>query len=225
MESATSASITLSGLSIGTQYQIQFFADSTASNSQTITSAGTMDSENGQYVKGTFTANATSLVLTVTRNTAFAVANALTIGTVETVSQGVSYDNWVSNYPTLTNTAATVDFDKGGLPTGIERVLGGNPTTSSDDASIAPTLAAVSGNYVFTYRRSHAAYADVKTTIAVEYSSDFINWTTATSGGNISIDETNDAYGSGIDQVRVTFMPGAAVGGKVFVRLKAVVNP
>ena len=31
-----SATITLSGLSIGTQYQLQFFADSTGNNSQTI---------------------------------------------------------------------------------------------------------------------------------------------------------------------------------------------
>jgi Family of unknown function (DUF6288)/Carbohydrate esterase, sialic acid-specific acetylesterase/Bacterial Ig domain len=77
-----SATFTLSGLTIGTQYQVQFFADSTGSNSQTITDGGTMNSLSGQFVTGTFTADATTRVLTVTRNTDFAVANALTIGTI-----------------------------------------------------------------------------------------------------------------------------------------------
>jgi Family of unknown function (DUF6288)/PA14 domain/Bacterial Ig domain len=77
-----SATITLSGLTIGTQYQIQFFADSTGSNSQTISDGGTINSLDGQFVTGTFTADATTRVLTVTRNTDFAVANAITIAKV-----------------------------------------------------------------------------------------------------------------------------------------------
>jgi hypothetical protein len=85
IEGATSATITLSGLVEGTQYQIQFFADSTGSNSQTISAtnvSGTMNSLTGQFVVGTFTADATSQVLTVTRSTDFGVANALTIGVI-----------------------------------------------------------------------------------------------------------------------------------------------
>ena len=76
-----SATITLSGLTNGTQYQIQFFADSTGSNSQTISGSDPMNSLNGQFVTGTFTADATSQVLNVSYTTGnFGVANALTIG-------------------------------------------------------------------------------------------------------------------------------------------------
>ena len=79
-----SSTITLSGLTNGTQYQIQFFADSTGSNTQTISGSGSMNSLTGKYVTGTFTADATSQVLTVayTGSTNFAVANALTVGVV-----------------------------------------------------------------------------------------------------------------------------------------------
>jgi hypothetical protein len=77
-----SATITLSGLINGTQYQIQFFADSTGSNSQTISGSDAMNTLNGQFVTGTFTADAASQVLTMTRTTDFGVANALTLGTI-----------------------------------------------------------------------------------------------------------------------------------------------
>ncbi|MCF7674158.1 MAG: tandem-95 repeat protein, partial [Akkermansiaceae bacterium] len=77
-----SATFTLSGLTIGTQYQIQFFADSTGSNSQTLSGSAAMNSLNGQFVTGTFTADATTRVFTVTRNTDFAVVNAITIAKV-----------------------------------------------------------------------------------------------------------------------------------------------
>jgi len=78
-----SATITLSGLTSGTQYQIQFFADSTGSNTQKISGSDSMNSLTGKFVTGTFTADATSQVLTVTyTDNNFAVANALTIGVI-----------------------------------------------------------------------------------------------------------------------------------------------
>jgi autotransporter-associated beta strand protein len=76
----TSANITLSNLGVGTQYQIQFFADSTGNNSQTISGSDPMNSLTGKFVTGAFTADATSQVLTVAYTVDFAVANALTIG-------------------------------------------------------------------------------------------------------------------------------------------------
>ena len=94
----TSASITLSSLTIGTQYQIQFFADSTGTNTQTISGCGNMDSKNGQFVTGTFTADATSQVLTMTRNTDFGVANALTIGTVGS-GPDTTPPEWIATWP------------------------------------------------------------------------------------------------------------------------------
>jgi hypothetical protein len=41
-----------------------------------------MNSLSGQFVVGTFTADATSQELTMTRNTDFGVANALTVGVI-----------------------------------------------------------------------------------------------------------------------------------------------
>ena len=75
------STITLSDLTVGTLYQIQFFADSTGNNGQTIEGSSTMNSRTGQFVTGTFTADATSQMLTVTSTSGgFAVANALTVG-------------------------------------------------------------------------------------------------------------------------------------------------
>jgi hypothetical protein len=82
-DSAATATITLSGLTFGTQYQIQFFADSTGTNGQVISGSATMNSLPGQFVVGTFTADGTSQVLSVTATSGgFGVANALTIGVI-----------------------------------------------------------------------------------------------------------------------------------------------
>lgn len=82
-DSAATENITLSGLVNGTTYQIQAFVDSTGTNGQTISGSATMNSLPGQYVVGTFTADSTSQVLSVTTTSGgFGVINALTIGTV-----------------------------------------------------------------------------------------------------------------------------------------------
>ena len=111
------ATITLSNLTIGAQYRFQFFADSTGSNSQTISGSAAINSQNGQFVTGTFTADATSRVLTVTRSTDFAVANALTIGTVDTTPPTLASGSIVDNKgggPVTANTLVTytVAFSK-----------------------------------------------------------------------------------------------------------------
>jgi Family of unknown function (DUF6288)/PA14 domain/Bacterial Ig domain len=95
-----SATFTLSGLTIGSHYQIQLFADSTGSNSQTLSGSAAINSLNGECVTGTFTADATTRVFAVTRNTDFAVINALTIAKVS---------------PKVVN----VDFGSGGVYAGV----------------------------------------------------------------------------------------------------------
>ena len=107
---STSATITLTGLNIGTQYRIQFFADSTGNNSQTISGSAAMNTLSGQFVTGTFTADAVSQVLPVTRSTDFAVANALTIGVVAGGGD-TTPPAWIATWPQaapLSTTSVTV---------------------------------------------------------------------------------------------------------------------
>jgi hypothetical protein len=84
-----SPTITVSGLSIATQYQIQFWASATGQAlNETISGSSALNTDtgsNGQFVVGTFTADALSQVLTATGTSGgenFIVANALTIGTI-----------------------------------------------------------------------------------------------------------------------------------------------
>jgi|GEM_PF-2335823 len=78
----------------------------------------------------------------------------------------------------LSESAANVDFDGGGLGSGIEWVVGGDPTDGNDDSSVTPTLdTSDPSNLVFTYLRRDEAEADGNTAITVEYSSDLISWT------------------------------------------------
>jgi hypothetical protein len=100
-----SADITLSGLTIGTQYQIQFFADSSGTNDQTISGSASMNTLSGQFVTGTFIADATTQVLTVTRSTDFGVANALTIGAFAPAD--TTPPNWTATWPQVTPLSST----------------------------------------------------------------------------------------------------------------------
>ena len=86
-----SSTITLSNLGIGTQYQIQFFGAASGSALETISGSGNASGNlntrvsgknEGQFVVGTFTADATSLVLTVAGTGGFVAADALTIGVI-----------------------------------------------------------------------------------------------------------------------------------------------
>ncbi len=85
----TSATISLSGLTIGTAYRVQVFASSVTANSFDTMSVsgsptfGTHASGAGRYALGTFTADATSQALSVSAGTGdTAVVNALTVGAV-----------------------------------------------------------------------------------------------------------------------------------------------
>jgi hypothetical protein len=131
---------------------------------------------------------------------------------------------------TLTNPTAPLDFDNGGLPTGIEWVVGGDPTTGSDDAGKAPTMDTASdptGKILFTYRRRDAANLDPNTTITVEYGNDLTGWTTATHQGSgatdVAISEAPD--GPGFAKVTVALPRSLAAGNQLFARLKVVILP
>jgi hypothetical protein len=135
-----------------------------------------------------------------------------------------AYQIWSSQYPGADLTDPAADFDKGGLPTGIEWVVGGDPVVGSDDSGKAPAIDnSDPGNFIFTYKRRDAAHFDANTTIAVQYGTSLNGWTTATHGVNgVDIDETQVPE-AGFRTVVVSIPKTLAPGGKLFARLNVVV--
>jgi alpha-galactosidase len=147
-----------------------------------------------------------------------------------TLVVGAYYTAWTKGpfQGTLGDTNPGLDFDGGSLPTGIEWVVGGDPTHGGDDAGLAPTIDATTdpgGKFLFTYRRRDAAHLDPNTAIAVEYGSDLNDWTTAIHQGTDAQQITiTEAPGDpGFSQVTVALPDSLAVSGKLLVRLKVVV--
>jgi hypothetical protein len=126
---------------------------------------------------------------------------------------------------TLSDDSPTLDFDGGGLDTGIEWVVGGDPTDGSDDAGNAPTFD--NGNathFIFTFKRRDTAATDANTDIAVQYGSNLSGWAEAVHGTNgVTIDDSTD-LGGGFHQVNVAIPRALAPGGKLFARLKVTVT-
>jgi alpha-glucosidase len=138
------------------------------------------------------------------------------------------YDAWAGGpfAADLTDSDPSLDFDGGSLETGLEWVLGGDPTDGSDDADIAPTFDNTTDPdfFIFTYRRTDAAAADANTAIKVEYGSDLSGWAEAVAEENIVIiTPDDDGAGVGIDLVQVKIRRTLAADGKLFARLNVVV--
>ncbi|MCU0779483.1 MAG: autotransporter-associated beta strand repeat-containing protein [Akkermansiaceae bacterium] len=133
-----------------------------------------------------------------------------------------SYEDWAGDFPALTDIDSSLDFDGGGLTTGLEWVLGGNPTLASDDAGNAPTLNNSDPNFFkFVFKRRDAAALDPNTKIVVEYGSNLTGWRNTTDHGAIDgvlIDDSVD-LGGGFHQVTVSIPKTLAVGGKLFARM------
>jgi hypothetical protein len=139
-----------------------------------------------------------------------------------------AYQIWSLQFPGADLTDPAADSDGGSLPTGIEWVVGGNPTVGGDDAGLAPAIDSATGSngkLRFTYRRSDAAKLDPNTAIAVEYGGGLNGWTTAahqgTGASDITISEVPD--GPGFTKVTVALPAILAASGKLFARLKVVV--
>jgi hypothetical protein len=141
---------------------------------------------------------------------------------------GGAFDTWAGGpfQGTLTDPDPELDFDGGGLDTGIEWVVGGDPTLGSDDAGLAPTLDTTSDPefLIFTYREADIAAADPKTQIAVQFSNSLGGWTNAVDDGtNIIITPTE--LGA-VDSVEVKLRRSVfQAGGRLFARLRVVVSP
>ena len=152
----------------------------------------------------------------------------LTAVTLSEPNSSSAYGGWAAGpfAGTLTDTDPSHDFDGGGLPTGVEWVTGGDPTTAADDASHTPTFDNTSDPdyFIFTYLRTQAANSDPNTTIKVEYGSTLGSWTPAIDdGNNIIITPTINGGGAGVDLVQVKLKRTLAVDNKLFTRLNVVV--
>ena len=142
------------------------------------------------------------------------------------------YATWAGGpfLATLGDSSPELDFDGGGLDTGVEWVVGGDPTEGSDDSSKVPVFDNTTDpdKFLFVFRRSDLANADANTTIGVEYGSSLSAWFTATHEGTgptqISITEVDDFYDTGIDKVTVAIPRSLAVDEKLFARLKVAVS-
>ena len=144
------------------------------------------------------------------------------------------YSGWANgNFAngTLGDKNMASDPDGDGLSTGIEWVVGGDPTLASDSTSIKPVFDNTSDAtyFIYSYRRSDLALADSKTIIAVEYGSDLTGWASAVdanvnvnNNGNIEITEADNV---GVDMVNVKIKRSLAPSGKLFARLKVVLMP
>ena len=146
-------------------------------------------------------------------------------GSIRVGGAAAPYTTWVSGFTGLTDTSTTLDFDGGSLESGMEYVLGGDPTDASDDISVAPTSSYTGSALEFEFRRTDTANDDSNTTIVVEYGSDLSGWTTAehdTDG--VSITVTDDHYATGVDRVVVSLPDSLAVEGKIFARLKVTTS-
>lgn len=152
------------------------------------------------------------------------------------VSEGTAvagYSDWADFYFDLLDTDPTLDYDGGGLETGIEYVVGGDPSIASDDNGLTPTgVVDASGNLIFTFRRSDLANEDPNTDIIVEYGSDLTGWTAAEDGvDGVTVTVNDDAFVSDypgdpstVDEVIVTLPASLANGDKIFARLRAEID-
>ena len=132
------------------------------------------------------------------------------------------FEAWVESFAGLTNKYSNIDFDGGGLETGLEWIVGGDPTNPSDDAGNTPTLDNSDPNsFKFVFRRRDQAAADPNTKIVVEYGTDLSTWRNTTDHGVIDGVTTDDSVdlGGGFHQVTVSIPKALAVGGKLFARL------
>ncbi|MFZ9936204.1 MAG: hypothetical protein ACO3JG_04015 [Luteolibacter sp.] len=132
------------------------------------------------------------------------------------------FQTWAAGFPTLTKPYANIDFDGGGLASGIEWIVGGDPTNPGDDAGNLPTLDNSDPNaFKFVFKRRDEAAADSNTTIVVEYGTDLSTWRNTADHGaidGVTIDDSTD-LGGGFHQVAVSIPKTLAPGGKLFARL------
>ncbi|MEP4076732.1 FG-GAP repeat domain-containing protein [Haloferula sp.] len=114
------------------------------------------------------------------------------------------------------NSQALTDFDQDGLANQFEFVFGTDPTTYTP-ASDRPSIAAVEGGYLVTFRRSDAAISTFPT---VHYSSNLVSYQPAVNGVNgVTIAVTDDGFEEGVDRIEVFLPDTLEENGRLFTKL------
>ena len=128
------------------------------------------------------------------------------------------YSSWISGF-TVADPAAGADPDNDGMKNLLEYVLDGNPAVS--DPVKLPKLNDSGANFVFSFTRLDDSINDTIQTF--EYGSDLSGWTTvnitAPTGSEVAFG-TLGVPSTGQRTVTITIPKTAAVGGKLFGRLK-----
>ncbi|WP_035605406.1 autotransporter-associated beta strand repeat-containing protein, partial [Haloferula sp. BvORR071] len=140
------------------------------------------------------------------------VGNALQLS----YSLGNAYNAWESANG-ISGAGANADSDHDGIPNGVEFVIGGDPS-DSDSSALAPVITVDASYLNFVFRRTDDS---ASFNPAVQYGSSLGAWTTAQPGvpseNPVLIQEVNNFYGAGIDQVTVKIPRGlVAPGTKLF---------
>ena len=130
------------------------------------------------------------------------------------------YDAWISGYALQgDDRLPDADPDRDGLENAVERILGSNPTASSQDGR--PSGSKSGSNLVFTFSRTDASETP-DNLLEVEYGNNLTGWTAVTIGPESDGIVTVQENGGDADLITVT-IPEAGDTRK-FVRLKVTVT-
>jgi len=140
-------------------------------------------------------------------------------------ASGTDYASWAGGFAGFSDTTEDLDSDGGGLESGVEYVVGGDPTDPGDDVAKTPTSTDDGTNLIFTFTRDQASIHP-DTTVTVEAGTDLSNWPevytigedTAGSGTGVAVDKDTSP---GFDTVTVTIPKNSA--DKKFARLQVTV--
>lgn len=130
------------------------------------------------------------------------------------------YESWTSRYPSLEDLELDADGDEDGIVVLLEYILNGSPL--EPDQFILPTLDASGENYIFTFNRRAESAGDI--TQIFQYSSDLSVWNDLNITGVQASEVSVGAEVEGAEEVTVTLSKTVAVDGRLFGRLKAIVE-
>ena len=152
-----------------------------------------------------------------------------TAGQIKLVGSGGAspFVNWASTKGLSGQDAeATADPDHDGLSNVIEFVVGGEPNPANPNSNSSdklPTAEMTPTHMVFSFRRTDECMTQPGITVGAEYGSTLAGWTTAQhNSNNVTIQVTENGYGTGVDRVDVS-LPKSLAGstGRLFARLSA----